>query len=142
MENIQTTHGDRVALVDGPVDATQALASVGDPSAGGIACFVGTVRAEQRKEDGVELAGLDYEAYTEMARKQLADMVSQARARWNIVNVVLLHSVGRLKVGQASVVIVVACPHRAEAFEACRWLIEMLKQDVTIWKQDWWSGDK
>lgn len=140
MENNQT--GDWVALVDGPVDATQALASAGDPSAGGIACFVGTVRAEQREGDGVELAGLDYEAYPEMARKQLAELVRQARARWDIVRAVLLHSVGRLKVGEASVVIVVACPHRAEAFEACRWLIEMLKQDVTIWKQDWWSDGK
>lgn len=130
---------DLVALVNGPVDVAGALAAAQDPQAGGTTCFIGTVRAEKRATDGRALFALDYEAYEDMARRQLMDLVMQARARWEIVRAVLLHSVGRVKLGEASVVIVVACPHRGESFEACRWLIEQLKAEVTIWKHDAWA---
>lgn len=136
---MSTDVADWVELVNGPVDVVRAISAAQDHDAGGTTCFVGTVRAEKNSEDSRQLIALDYEAYEQMARRQLADLVRQARARWEIVRVVLLHSVGRVMLGEPSVVIVVACPHRAESFEACRWLIEMLKSEVTIWKQDAWS---
>ena len=110
----------------------------GDAAAGGIDVFIGTTRAETHA-DGRELVALDYEAYPEMALSQMRDLARRARARWPVVRLALLHRVGRVAVGQPSVVVAVACPHRAEAFEACRWLIDTLKAEVPIWKKEVWA---
>jgi molybdopterin synthase catalytic subunit len=95
---------------------------------------VGTTRADPT--DGGSVVALEYEAYRAMAERQLIDLARRARERWDIKRLVLVHRVGRVEVGQPSVLIVVACPHRAQAFDACRWLIDTLKTDVAIWKRD------
>jgi molybdopterin synthase catalytic subunit len=129
---------DRIGLVEEPVRLGTALAEVSDPRAGGIAVFLGTTRGE-RDPAGRELVALDYEAYTDMAEAQLRDLALRARARWPILGLVVLHSTGRVLVGKPSVLIAVSTPHRAEAFEACRWLIDTLKAEAAIWKKEIWS---
>lgn len=121
-----------------PLDAAADVASVCDPGAGGIAVFLGTTRAET-SPDGRHLVALDYEAYPEMAGAQLAELAAQARRRWPITKLVLRHRVGRVPLAEPSVLIAVATPHRAEAFDACRWLIDTLKAEVAIWKKEVWS---
>jgi molybdopterin synthase catalytic subunit len=129
---------DWIELNAEPIDAGRAVAFVSTPAAGGIDVFLGCTRAETGP-DGRRLVALDYEAYTEMAMKQLRLLASEARARWPVVRLAILHRVGRVELAQPSVVIAVATPHRAESFDACRWLIDALKVDVPIWKREVWD---
>ena len=129
---------DWIEILPTPLDVAAAVAFVRDPSAGGINVFLGTTRGE-RSADGKDLASLDYEAYESMALEQMRKLASQARQRWPVLKLALLHRVGRVALGEASVIIAVSCPHRGEAFEACRWLIDALKKDVAIWKKEVWS---
>ncbi len=103
------------------------------PGCGGVVLFLGTVR--DLTGDEVTEA-LDYEAYPGMAEKKLAEIEREARARWPVGEIALVHRLGRLGVGEVSVAVAVSCPHRAEAFEACRWAIDRLKQIVPIWKRE------
>ena len=131
---------DLIRLTVEDLDLAAAVAHCSDPAAGGITVFLGTTRSEAR--DNRALLALHYEAYTDMALRQLGDLVATARARWPITRCALLHRVGRVAVGQLSVMVVVAAPHRAEAFEACRYLIDTLKASAAIWKQEEWdNGD-
>ena len=129
---------DLIALVAGPLDLPAAVAAISDTAAGGIAVFLGTTRSEVHT-DGRILVALDYEAFPEMAAAQLQALGTQARAQWPLLRLAVLHRTGRVGVGEPSVLIAVATPHRAEAFEACRWLIDALKAEVAIWKQEVWS---
>ena len=104
-----------------------------DPNAGGTCVFVGRTR---RWTAGQETLALRYEAYEPMARTELTALARRAQARWDLLRVVLLHRLGDVGVGEASVVVGVACRHRAAAFEAARWLIDSLKESVPIWKTD------
>lgn len=110
-----------------------AIAFLADERAGGTALFIGTTR---RWTEDVETPWIDYDAYEQMARNQLVSLVSEAFTRWNPQRVVVLHRTGRVLPTEASVFIGVASAHRAEAFEACRWLIDTLKTDVPIWKRE------
>jgi molybdopterin synthase catalytic subunit len=85
---------------------------------------------------------LEYEAYPEMAGKKLAELEAEARRRWPILDVALVHRVGHLDLGEVSVVVAVSCPHRQQAFEACRWLIDTLKEVVPIWKKEVWADGR
>ena len=123
---------DLVLLTDTAIPASL-LAPYPD-DAGGVCAFVGTTRADPTPTGRV--VALEYEAYRAMAERQLIDLARRARERWEIKRLVLVHRVGRVNVGEPSVLVVVACPHRAEAFDACRWLIDTLKSDVAIWKRD------
>jgi molybdopterin synthase catalytic subunit len=116
----------------------KAIAFTSTPLAGGIDVFLGTTRAETTA-DGRELLALDYEAYAEMADQQLRAFAKEARQRWPIVRLVILHRTGRVALGEPSVLIAVSTPHRAESFEACRWLIDTLKKEATIWKKEVWK---
>ncbi len=127
---------DRLALTPEPI--TLADADVADPAAGGIAVFLGTTRAETHA-DGRQLVALDYEAYAEMAAGQLRDLAARARETWPVVNLTILHRTGRVGLGEASVLIAVSTPHRAAAFECCRWLIDTLKAEVAVWKREVWA---
>jgi molybdopterin synthase catalytic subunit len=115
-----------------------AVAFVTDPAAGGIAVFLGTTRAETAP-DGRALLALDYDAYAEMAVEHLQRLVATARQQWPVTKVAVLHRLGRVAVGEPSVVIAVSTPHRADAFDACRFLIDELKRDVPIWKREAWD---
>jgi molybdopterin synthase catalytic subunit len=125
-----------IELIDGALPLEKLPHFVcGDAALGGIASFYGATRGENDAEHG-ELTRLDYEAYSEMALNQMRGLVGTAEAKWGAGRVAMLHRLGPVGVGEISVAIAVATPHRAEAFEACRWLIDSLKRDVPIWKKD------
>jgi molybdopterin synthase catalytic subunit len=84
-------------------------------------------------------ASLDYEAYPGMAQKKLAEIEAEARRRWPVTDAAIVHRVGHLDLGEVSVVVAVSCPHRHDAFDACRWLIDTLKEVVPIWKKEVWA---
>jgi len=102
-------------------------------SDGAVVIFDGIVRDNTR---GRRTLHLDYEAYEEMAERQIAELARQAAERFGVRGVTLVHRLGRLQIGETSVLIVVASAHRAAAFEACRWLIDTLKKTVPIWKKE------
>ena len=121
-----------------PLRAAEPVAFVQDERAGGIAVFLGTTRA-QSDANRRQLVALDYESYEEMAAQQLRNLALEARKRWPVIRLALLHRTGRVELAEPSVIIAVSTPHRAEAFEACRFLIDSLKADVAIWKKEIWS---
>ena len=103
---------------------------------GAVVTFLGTVR--DLTGDRVT-AALDYEAYPEMAQKKMAEIERDTRQRWPVGEMALVHRLGHLEVGEVSVAVAVSCPHRAEAFEACRHAIDRLKELVPIWKKENWA---
>ena len=120
-----------------PIDLNEVHAAVSDPEAGGIAIFLGTVR---RSNIGREVRFLEYEAYPEMARKKLAEIGEDARTKWPIQRIALIHRTGRLAIGEVSVAVAVSTPHRADAFAACRYLIDQIKAVVPVWKKEFFVG--
>src|SRR5436309_11347272 len=114
-----------IRLTTDPIDYAALTESVRRPGCGGVVLFLGTVRD---LTDGRVTAALDYEAYPGMAEKKMAEIEHEARARWPIGAMVLVHRVGHLDVGAVSVAVAVSCPHRAQAFEACRYAIDRLKE--------------
>ena len=127
----------RAALTDAPLDPARLLSEVSHPSCGGIVIFVGEVREE---DEGRSVRALTYEAYDALALAQLAAVVAEAAGRWPLARIALEHRIGRMVVGEASVAIAVACPHRADAFACCRFLIDRLKEAVPIWKREEGEG--
>lgn len=121
-----------------PLPTAAAVDFVSDPAAGGVAVFLGTTRAET-SPTGHPLLALHYEAYGEMVSRQLVGLAAAAREKWPILKLVVLHRTGRVDVGQPSVVIALSTPHRAESFDACRFLIDTLKSEVSVWKQEIWA---
>jgi len=107
--------------------------AVTTPGAGGVVTFQGVVRDNAR---GKQVRSLAYDAYVEMAEQQMAQIAADVEQRWETSVVAIVHRIGRLEIGECSVVVVVACPHRAEAFEACRYAIDTLKATVPIWKKE------
>ncbi len=122
-----------VALTREPIDAAQLLQQAKQGADGAVLVFDGIVRDNTR---GRSTLYLDYEAYEEMALRQMNELAAQALARFGVRHVTLVHRLGRLQVGETSVLIVVASAHRAQAYEASRWLIDTLKQSVPIWKKE------
>jgi molybdopterin synthase catalytic subunit len=120
-----------------PLDAREVETIVADPGSGAIVTFTGTVRDNAR---GQAVTALDYEAYAPAAEKMLAQIGEEIRERWGIDRIAVIHRVGRLEVGEASVVIAVSSPHRGEAFAACEYAIERLKAIVPIWKKESYEG--
>jgi MoaE-MoaD fusion protein len=116
-----------------PIDADAIVAAAKHGEDGAVVVFDGVVRNNSR---GRQTIHLDYEAYEEMAAKQMRDLGSEARKRFGVRQVTMIHRLGRLQVGETSVLIVVAAAHRGPAFEACRWLIDTLKKTVPIWKRE------
>ncbi len=126
----------RILLHHDPIDVQAAVDFAVHPAAGAIDVFLGTTRRWTGDRETVELA---YEAYEPMARSEMCRLAERARARWPVLRVCIVHRLGVVPVGEASVVIAVATAHRAAAFEACRWLIDTLKQQVPIWKREHYS---
>jgi molybdopterin synthase catalytic subunit len=129
---------DLIQIHPTPLAVTGAIEFVTDPRAGGIDVFLGTTR-DEASPDGRTLIALDYEAYEQMALEQMRKLAARAREKWPIVKLAMLHRVGRVAVGEPSVIIAVSTPHRAQAFESCRFLIDELKRDIAIWKKEVWS---
>ena len=122
-----------IRVTDEALSVDEALAAVADPEAGGTCVFVGTVR--DRSQAGV-VTGLRYEAWEELALTRLRELADELAEKWPVKKVAILHRIGDLTIGEASVVIACSAPHRADAFEACRHGIERLKEDVPIWKKE------
>jgi len=122
-----------VKLTRDPIDFTAAMEAVRSPHCGAVALFLGTVRDITGDE---VTEHLEYEAYPPMAEKKMAEIEAEARSRWTLGEVALVHRTGRLGVGEISVAVAVSAPHRAAAFEACRFAIDTLKEVVPIWKKD------
>jgi molybdopterin synthase catalytic subunit len=103
---------------------------------GGVCVFLGVVRNEN---GGRPVRHLEYEAYEEMALPMMADIADEVRRRWEVTEVRLIHRLGRLEIGEASVAVAVTAPHRGPAFEACRYAIDILKATVPIWKKEFYA---
>ena len=134
---IPPVSGGSFKLVDGPLDTSAVLREVEDPEAGAIASFVGTVR---RRSRGRDVLHLEYEAYEEMAEPMLARLGAELGERHSLCAVAIHHRLGRVEVGQASVVIAVSAPHRSAALDACREAIETLKASIPLWKKEVYAG--
>lgn len=124
----------RAAIVRKPIDTQGVLSKIKRPEDGAAIVFEGVVRNHTR---GRQTLYLDYEAYEEMALKQMEELASQALERFKVRDVALVHRLGRLEIGETSVLIVVASGHRSAAYEASRWLIDTLKRTVPIWKKEY-----
>lgn len=116
-----------------PLDIGAACAFLQTPRAGGIDVFIGATR---QWTDGEETVRLEYDCYEAMALKEMERLAQEAEARWPVERVCLLHRLGVVPPAEASVVVGVATPHRADAFAACRFLIDTLKQQIPIWKRE------
>ncbi len=133
------------SLSDGPIDVGKVVARVSGPGMGGIVSFIGAVRNRAR---GRDIRHLEYEAYPEMAEREMERIAGEAAERWPDARVAIAHRAGHLEIGEIAVVVVAAAPHRAEAFEACRYAIDTLKQCVPIWKKEvasdgeYWVDDR
>ena len=122
-----------IQLTREPLNRDTLIATVSHSSVGAIVVFEGVVRDNAR---GKQVRYLEYDVYEEMAEQQIRTIVAEAKRRWSVERVAVAHRFGRLEIGEASVIIVVASPHRAEAFEACRYIIDTLKTTVPIWKKE------
>lgn len=125
-----------VELTNKPIDCQAVLDSVASPLAGAVVLFLGTTR---ELTGGRRTESLDYECYAEMARRKMAELEVEARGRWALVACTIVHRLGHLGVGEASVAIAVSSAHRRAAFEAGQWLIDTLKRVVPIWKRENWA---
>jgi MoaE-MoaD fusion protein len=124
---------DEVRIVRERIDAEAVVARLKRPADGAVVIFDGIVRDNTR---GRPTLYLDYEAYEAMALKQMEALATEARARFGVRGAAIIHRLGRLKIGETSVLIVVAAANRGVAFEACRWIIDTLKKTVPIWKKE------
>lgn len=125
--------GGRCTLRDVPLDVDEVVRRVSGAGMGGVVTFVGAVRDTAR---GRSIRHLEYEAYPPMAEREMESIVDEAEGRWPGSRVAIAHRVGHLEVGDLAVVIAAAAPHRAEAFAACRYAIDTLKERVPIWKKE------
>jgi molybdopterin synthase catalytic subunit len=125
-----------ISLTSSPIDPSALLAQVSSTGAGAIVLFLGTTREFTH---GRQTASLDYECYPEMAEKKLAELEAEARRRWPLTRCSIVHRLGHLELGEASIAIAVSSPHRHDAFAAGQWLIDTIKEVVPIWKCENWA---
>ena len=125
-----------VSLTDKSIDAAAVLRQVASNDAGAVVLFLGTTREFTQ---GRRTISLDYECYPEMAEKKLNELDAEARRRWPLTGCSIVHRLGHLELGEASIAIAVSSPHRHDAFAAGQWLIDTIKEVVPIWKQENWA---
>lgn len=144
----ELAEGDEVALIppvsggafrlsEQPLDVNAVIAEVADERAGGIATFCGTTRVRSR---GRTVQYLEYEAYPEMAEDVMAQIAHDLKRRYDLCKVAIAHRVGRVGIGETSVVIAVSAPHRRDALAACKDAIDTLKETVPLWKKEVYEG--
>lgn len=125
-----------VLLQSAPIDINACIGQVMSPSCGGIDVFIGTVRNATK---GKTVTHLEFEAYEAMAVSEIKKIAEEAIEKWPVETVVIRHRTGRLEIGEVPVVIAVAAAHRDAAFDACRFIIDTLKQTVPIWKKEFFE---
>jgi molybdopterin synthase catalytic subunit len=123
-----------IEITPDPIPVAKLVELASDESCGATVLFLGSTR---RWTNGQETAYLEYEAYTEMALVKMEELATEARARWPVKKIILVHRVGKVDICEPSVAVVVSSPHRAEAFASGQWLIDELKKQVPIWKKEW-----
>ena len=119
-----------------PLDVQQVHDLVKRPSDGAVVTFDGIVR---NNFDGRQVRYLEYEAYAAMAEKKMADIAAEVQAKFAVGDVAMVHRIGRLEIGESSILIAVAAPHRQPAFEACAYAMDRVKQDVPVWKKEFFA---
>ena len=126
-----------VQLVRDTIDVADLIRKAAIDGQGAVASFCGVVRPEQ--SGTLALSALDYEAYEEMALSQMREICHRSIEKHGLLQVIVVHRLGRIAIGETSIAVVVASEHRAAAFEACRYIVDAIKMDVPIWKKDVWS---
>jgi molybdopterin synthase catalytic subunit len=127
-----------VEIVESPIDLDRLIAWARQDSDGAVVTFQGTVRDFA---EGRDVVGMEYYCYPELAMKEMRALYDEVQRRWPVGRVAILHRVGPMALGEVSVAIVVSSPHRAEAFDACHFAIDTLKQTVPIWKKEFFKDD-
>jgi molybdopterin synthase catalytic subunit len=125
-----------ISIVTEPIDIQEIFRSVESKEAGAVDIFIGTTR---NNSSGKKVLFLEYEAFAEMALKEMEAIGDELRIRWNICAASIVHRIGRVDIGEASVIIAVSSAHRKEAFESCRFAIDTLKKTVPIWKKEYFE---
>jgi molybdopterin synthase catalytic subunit/molybdopterin converting factor small subunit len=134
---IPPVSGGDFRLSESPLSLDAVVREVARPGAGAVATFTGTVRDRSR---GRDVLHLDYEAFEEMAEQMMAGLAEELKERYRLCEVAIHHRVGRVDIGEPSVVIAVSAPHRADALAACRDAIDTLKETVPLWKKEFYTG--
>lgn len=122
-----------VSIVEHPIDPAEVLQAVGGPEDGAVLLFLGNVR---NRNEGREVTGIRYEGYAEMAGPLLREIAGEANIRWGIERVALVHRLGHLDVGETSIAVALSTGHRAEAYEASRYIMEEVKKRLPVWKHE------
>jgi len=127
-----------VAVTERRLDVAGAVAAVSGPEVGGIGIFVGTVRASAAVEAnaGKAVTSLDYEAHVALAEQRLSEIAREASAKWDVRRITAIHRTGHCELGEPTVVVACGAPHRGDALDACRWMIDTIKSTVPIWKRE------
>lgn len=128
----------RVSVGDQPIDPAALVAEVGRPESGATVLFLGTVRDHSDGKEGV--THLDYEVFAEQVEPKIREIVDEAAGRWPVLSAAVEHRSGVVNLGEASVAVAVSSAHRADAFEAARFVIDELKHRAPIWKKEYWPG--
>ncbi len=126
-----------VRVTEKALNLQELIAFVGDPEAGAIVTFIGTAR---NNNEGRKVISLEYEAYPEMAEKELAQLGREAEEHWTLCRLAIVHRIGPVQIGEPSVMIAVSAAQRQDAFAACRFAIEEIKKRVPIWKKEVFEG--
>ena len=129
---------DLIEVSPEPIDTAGVVEAVTAPEAGAVVLFVGTVRDHSPGREGV--THLEYETYDEQVREKIAEVVTEARARWPLARVAAIHRTGELTVGETTIAVAVSSAHRGDAFPAGRYLIDEIKARAPIWKKEHWPG--
>jgi molybdopterin synthase catalytic subunit len=128
---------DRFQVTREPLDPQRLASLVRRDESGALALFYGVVRNHSQ---GRRVLYLEYDAYASMAVKKMQQVAEEIRARWDITDVAINHRIGRLEVGETSLLVAVSAPHRREAFEACHYAVDRIKEIVPVWKKEVWEG--
>jgi len=130
-----------VSISDTPLDVAAAIAAASGPEIGGIGVFVGTVRDSSSVATNSDKAvlALDYDSHPSLAEQRLRAIAGEAATKWDLRTVVAIHRSGHCELGEPTVVVATGAPHRADALEACRWIIDTIKSTVPIWKREAYS---
>lgn len=134
---IQPHPGDNFAITLAPLSLAEVYILADDPANGAVVVMSGMVR---NNTEGRSVAALEYQAYEPMAIRVFQQIAAEIRKTWPAVtHIVIHHRIGRLNIGQISVLVAVGCPHRSEAFAACQYAIDTLKHNAPIWKKEWYN---
>jgi molybdopterin synthase catalytic subunit len=128
-----------IKIVERAINVQEVIEDAMGAECGAVSVFIGTVR---NRNEGKRVQSIYYDAYKKMAERNLKEIAREIKRKWKTKRVSIVHRIGKLKVGEISVVIAIGTPHRKEAFEASRYAIERIKEFLPIWKQEFYAGGK